>query len=788
MIGQTISHYRVLSKLGAGGMGDVYVAEDTRLDRKVAIKVLPADYTRNAENVNRFIQEAKAASALNHPNIITVHDVGESSDGRFIVMELVSGRTLRSMAGTDTPLSTLLPLFSQMARAIAAAHMHGITHRDVKPENIMVRDDGYVKVLDFGLALLSPVHGGDAETAATRLTEFGLVMGTIKYMSPEQARGETVGPQTDIYSLGMVFYELIAGRYPFSSDTAVGYLHAITLQTPPPLVGIPKSLESLITRMLDKDSAKRPAADEVRQELDAIEKGSSPAAPAASADDGRRRTPSNSVAKWAAAALTLAVILAGAIYLFIRSGSSTSTSSGIHSLAVLPLDNYSGDDKQEYFAEGITDELTATLANISQLRVISRGSAMQFKGAQRPATPVIGRTLNVDAIVEGSVLRSGDNVRITIQLIDAREDRHLWSKSFERTSGDVLALQDELASTIATEIHVQLTPSEKTRLAAVRKVNPAAYDAYLKGRYFFNRPSDENLAKAISQFEEAIALDPNFPPAYSGLSDAYLWAGYNEGFLTATEARPKSKAPAEKAVQLDSNSAEGHTSLANFKFFYEYDWEGSEAEYRRALALNPNYAFAHDQFSMSLAFQLRSAESIAESRRAAELDPLSPQIWLDSIFAPAWEHRFQDAKDLVKRGAELDPSFFLSAWANGWIDIQAGNVREAIPEFLKAKSMDSPAFVGAWLGYAYGVSGDRVRAQAELAELKSKALRGYVSPFNLAVVYLGLGDRERAVSYLEQSYAADSQWLGWLKIDHIFDPLRSDPRFVTLMEKLRLAK
>jgi eukaryotic-like serine/threonine-protein kinase len=288
MIGRTISHYRVVSKLGAGGMGDVYVAEDTRLDRKVAIKVLPAEFTRNAENVSRFIQEAKAASALNHPNIITVHDVGESDDGRFIVMELVSGRTLRSMAGKHTPLATLLPLFSQMARAIAAAHADGITHRDVKPENIMVRDDGYVKVLDFGLALLSPVHGRDAETAATRLTEFGLVLGTVKYMSPEQARGETVGPATDIYSLGMVFYELIAGRYPFSSDTAVGYLHAITLQTPPPLAGIRKTLDALITRMLDKDATRRPTADEVRQGLDAIEKNSSAPVLSANADSPRR--------------------------------------------------------------------------------------------------------------------------------------------------------------------------------------------------------------------------------------------------------------------------------------------------------------------------------------------------------------------------------------------------------------------------------------------------------------------------------------------------------------------
>lgn len=786
MIGRTISHYRVLSKLGAGGMGEVYVAEDARLNRKVAIKILPAEFTRNAETVSRFIQEAKAASALNHPNIITVHDVGESDEGRFIVMELVSGRTLRSMAGTEMPLPALLPLFSQMARAIAAAHANAITHRDVKPENIMVRDDGYVKVVDFGLACLSPAYGEDAETAATRLTEFGLVLGTVKYMSPEQARGQAAGPPTDIYSLGMVFYELIAGRYPFSSDTAVGYLHAITLQTPPRLAGIPKTLDALITRMLDKDAARRPTADEVRQELDAIEKGSStPIAPGLPANaDGRRRTPS----KWVAAA-GFAVILALSMYLFIylsnRPGSSTSTGSSIRSIAVLPLDNYSGDDKQEYFAEGMTDELTATLANISQLRVISRGSAMQFKGAQRPATPVIGRTLNVDAIVEGAVLRSGDKVRITIQLIDARGDRHLWSKSFERTSGDVLALQDELASTIANEIHVQLTPAEKTRLAAARKVNPAAYDAYLRGRYFFNRPSDENLAKAISQFEEAITLDPDFAPAYSGLSDAYLWAGWNEGFLTAAEARPKAKAAAEKAVQLDGNSAEGHTSLAVFKLFYEYDWKGSEAEFRQAFALNPNYAFAHDQFALGLALQLRLAESISESRRAADLDPLSPQILLDATIAPAWERRFEDAKDLVKRSSELDPSFFLPAWENGWIDIQAGKVTEAIPELLKAKSMNSPAFAGAWLGYAYGASGDRIRAQAELAELKSKALRGYVSPFNLALIYMGLGDRERALSYLDQSYAADSQWLGWLKGDRVWNPLRSDPRFVALMKRLR---
>jgi tetratricopeptide (TPR) repeat protein len=413
---------------------------------------------------------------------------------------------------------------------------------------------------------------------------------------------------------------------------------------------------------------------------------------------------------------------------------------------------------------------------------------MQFKGAHRPPTPEIAGKLNVDAIVEGSVLRAGDRVRITAQLIDARSDRHLWSKSFERNSRDVLALQDELASAIAREIHVRLTPAEQSRLTRAPTVNPEAYDAYLKGRYYFNRPSDENLTKAIARFEEAIELDPNYAPAFSGLSDAYLWAGYNEGFLTASEARPKAKDAAVRAIELDDNSAEGHTSLAVFKFFYEYDWTGCEVEFRRAFALNPNYAFAHDQFALALAFQGRLDESIAESKRASELDPLSPQIPLDTIFAYAWQGNYRAAKDQARRSADLDPTFFFPPWAYGWIAIQAGKVGDAIPEFRKSKAMESPAFVSAWLAYAYGASGDRARALAELEDLKKKSLRGSVTAFNLALVYLGLGDRARALDYLEKSYAEDTQWLGWLKRDRTFDPLRSEPRFVALMRKLRFDK
>ena len=386
------------------------------------------------------------------------------------------------------------------------------------------------------------------------------------------------------------------------------------------------------------------------------------------------------------------ILLVVAAYLGTRSGlgrppraqrGDAPAPGAIRSIAVLPLDNYSGDAGQDYFAEGMTDELTAQLATISQLRVISRGSAMQFKGAHRPPTPEIARTLDVDAIVEGSVLRSGERVRITAQLIDARADRHLWARSFERSSRDVLALQDELASAIAREIHAELTPAEQSRLASAPRIDPEAYDAYLKGRYFFNRPSDENLQKAIARFEEAIALEPAFAPAHSGLSDAYLWAGYNEGFLTASEARPKAKAAAEKAIQLDDASAEAHTSLANFKLWYEYDWQGCEAEFRRALALNPSYAYAHDQFGMALAFQGRLEEAIAEGRRAAELDPLSPQILLDATLAFAWKGELRGGAPAREEGIGPRPDL-LHGSLDRRVDRDPGRkgrgCRRAVPE------------------------------------------------------------------------------------------------------------
>ena len=479
-------------------------------------------------------------------------------------------------------------------------------------------------------------------------------------------------------------------------------------------------------------------------------------------------------------------LLAGLLFfLHQRSARIVAGAQEIHSIAVLPLDNYSGDPSQDYFAEGMTDELTTDLATISRLRVISRGSTTQFKGAQRPPTPEIARALKVDAIVEGSVLRAGDKIRITAQLIDAREDRHLWAKSFERDSRDVLALQNELAAAIAGEINVRLTPSEQTRLANAPRVDPAAHDAYLKGRYFFNRPSDENLSKAITQFERAVALDPNFAPAYSGLSDAYLWAAFNEGVITASEAKSKTRAAAEKALALDPASAEAHTSLANYKSWYEHDWAGADKEFRQAIALNPNYAFAHDQWALSLGCQGRFDESIAEGRRAEELDPLDPAIAVDNTLSLTGKGEFQKAKDEARRGAELDPTFFFPQMQFGWIALQQGNVPAAIPDLEKAAAMEAPPFATAYLGYAYAATGDRARALAAIEELKKRTVRGYVPPFNLAIVHLGLGELERAMDLLEQASAAESQWMMYLKTDRIFDPLRAQPRFIALMKKCR---
>ena len=535
-------------------------------------------------------------------------------------------------------------------------------HRDIKPENILLHE-GEAFLTDFGIALAVKEAGGD------RLTDTGLSLGTPSYMSPEQAAGDRhLNARSDIYALGAVTYEMLAGEPPVTGASVQAMIAKLMTAHPTPLRVLRDTVPAAVDAAVCAPWPRSPSrslchrAGVFRCTGERAGRHACPGAASSSRADGGGR-------RWPAGCCLLVVV---AFFLW-RRGGPAGTGSAIRSIAVLPLDNYSGDSTQDYFAEGMTDELTSDLATISQLRVTSRGSAMQFKGRNRPPTPAIAKALNVDAIVEGSVTRSGDRVRITAQLIDARADRHLWSQTFERKSSDVLALQAELASAIASAINVQLTPREQSRLSAAPSVNPAAHDAYLRGRYFFNRPTDENLQKAIAQFEEAVRLSPTFAPAYSGLSDAYTWAAYNEGFIRALDAKPLAKAAADRAVELDSLSAEAHTSLGVYKGWFDYDWVGSERELRRAIALNPNYAYAHDQLNQVLAIIGRFDEAIAEGQLAMALDPLSLSILSDLAMTLVYAGKATPARELTRKTAELGPTFSSRA-AEGLLALQAGKL------------------------------------------------------------------------------------------------------------------
>ena len=778
------SRYRIERELGVGGMAIVYVAHDIKHNRQVALKVIKPELAA-AVGAQRFLREIQVTANLQHPHILALYDSGDANGTLFYVMPLVQGESLRERLTREKRLTVdeTIRIVTQVAGALDFAHRQGVIHRDIKPENILLHD-GEALLADFGIALAVGNAGGE------RMTGTGLSVGSPQYMSPEQAMGERdVGPRSDIYSLAAVTYEMLAGEPPVNGPTAQVMIAKLMTERPTSLRVVrdvvTASLDAAVLRALAKSPTDRFAT--AREFAAAL---INPSGTAAQTIPGARWTLP------AAIALVVAAIAFAAVK--VRDGETNNvqgdalvrgaTTRPIRSIAVLPLANLSPDSTQAYFAEGMTDELTGDLASISSLRVISRGSAMQFHRKNRPPTREIAKALAVDAFVEGSVMRSGNRVRISAQLIDALLDSTIWSDNFERSSGDVLSLQAELASAIARAINVALTPVEQSRLASAKSVNPEAHDAYLKGRYFFNRPSDDNLQKAIGQFEIAVHIDPSFAPAYSGLSDAYLWAGYNEGFITATAARSKARNAAEKAVQLDSNSAEAHASLATYKLFYEYDWVGCEREFRKAIALNANYAFAHDQFGMALAFIGRFDESIAEGKRAAQLDPLSPQILIDATMAYMFKKDFKGGLELAKRAGELDPTYFFPVMLEGWNRLEQGDARGAIPSLQKATTMGAPPFVTAYLAYARGMSGDRSGALAELELLKKMAGKAPVLPFNLAMVYLGLGDKPRAIAYLEQALAADSQMLAWLGHDAIFDSLRGEPRFVALLKRLKFVQ
>ena len=784
--GDRLGPYEILAPLGAGGMGEVYRARDPRIGRDVAIKVLPPSFSKDADRLRRFEREARSAGVLNHPNVLVVYDVGESESSPYIVSELLEGESLRERLATGPlPSAVAVEYAAQIARGLAAAHEKGIVHRDLKPENIFVTRDDRVKILDFGLAKLTlPEAAREEVTAAPTVsgTEAGVTFGTVGYMSPEQVRGHPADSRSDIFSFGAVLYEMLGGRRAFQSGSAVETMNAILKEEPAPLASpgrtIPPAVERVVRKCLMKEPASRfqSAADLCF----ALTEASS--APVVREPDRPRRRP-GMTALWTIAAALAALAIGRTLWNRRPAPTSGVVAPRYSSLAVLPLQNLSGDPKEEYFSDGMTEALVSDLAQVSALRVISRTSVMQYKDTKKPL-PQIARELDVDAVVEGSVMRSGDRVRITAELIDARKDRHLWARDYERDLRDVLALQGEVARAVAQEVRAKLTSDEQARLARARPIDPAAQDAYLRGRYFLGKGTEDAIVKAIGYFRSAIEKEPTGARGYAGLSDAY--SALRSIYRRPRDVMPQARAAALKAVELDDSLAEGHVSLAFAEMYYDFDWRSAEREFRRAIELNPGLADAHDGLALHLMANGRHAEASAEIEKARQLDPLSTLVLSDATWVYYGGRRYDRALELARQWVELQPE---SPWSHTYLGLaleRTGNVGGAITELEKAASIDRSVTILEWLGGAYASAGRRDDARKILAELTGRAQTRYVCPYEVATIYAGLGEKDSAFGWLRKGVEERADCMPWVRSDTKMDPLRADPRYAAIVREVGL--
>ena len=783
-IGSLISHYRIVEKVGVGGMGVVYRAWDEQLERDVALKVLhPGTLTSDTSRRN-FRKEALTLAKLNHPNIETVYEFGTQDDMDFLVLEYVSGKTLadRLVSGT-LPEKGVITLGMQIVAALEEAHNRGIIHRDLKPRNIAITARGEAKLLDFGLAKFLP-QPYDVTSEGLTHTQAGA--GTLPYMSPEQLHGESIDVRSDIYTVGAVIYEMTVGRKAFAEETPLRVIDAILHQPPvaPRALNsrISPELERMTLKCLDKDPARRyQSAKELLVDLQRLD--TTPLLIA------RQSPPTTS--PWRRIARPIAYSVAGLLVLaalmtVLNVGGWRDRLMGgmappkIKSLAVLPLENLSREAGQEYFADGMTEALITDIAKIRTLRVTSRTSVMGYKGTQKPLSQ-IARELNVDAIVEGSVQREGDRVRIAAQLIDARNDRNLWTESYESDFSDVLELQGNVARAIAGEVRVELTSQESANLSKSRTVIPRAYESYLQGRYFWNKRTPADLNAAISAFNKAIEIDPSYAMAYVGLADSYsLLSVYGE--IPPREAMPLAKAAANRALEIDNTLAEPQATLSDIQWAYDWDAGKAEMGFREALKLNPNYASAHQWYAVFLSNHGRHGEAIKEIERARELDPLSLIIQANAGFDYYYARQYERAIQTLQRFADREPNFWVFHLMLGQTYMAMGRLAEAITECQKADAL-SPGNVrvSAMLGLAYAKTGRQAEARREIEELLSLSRKRYVSPALIAIVQIGLGEKNKALDWLDKARTDRSDWMIFLETDPLFDPLRGDPRFRDLL-------